>query len=82
MELERARQVVEDGLLTVREAAGFMRISIAGIYALMARGELPYVKIGRCRRVPRRALVELAARNLVGRGDASAPPQSQQPGSR
>jgi excisionase family DNA binding protein len=70
MDSEVARDLVADGLKTVREAASFLGISVAGTYQLMARGDLPFVKIGRSRRIPRRALVELAAKNLVGRGDA------------
>jgi excisionase family DNA binding protein len=61
-----AEEVVEDGLCTVKEAGAFLRVSIALIYRLMETGKLPYAKIGRCRRIPRRALVELAARHLVG----------------
>jgi excisionase family DNA binding protein len=68
-EQDPARAVVEDGLVTVKQAAGFLGISVASVYALMSRQSLPYVKLGRSRRIPRRALVELAARNLVGRGD-------------
>jgi excisionase family DNA binding protein len=62
--------LVAEGLVTVKEAGQFLRLSVASVYGLMARGELPFVKLGRSRRIPRRALVELAARNLVGRGDA------------
>jgi excisionase family DNA binding protein len=60
-------ELVRDGLLNVKQAAVFLEISVAGLYALMSRGELSYVKIGRSRRIPRRALIELAARNLVDR---------------
>ena len=58
--------LVADGLSTVREAAGFLRLSRSTVYTLMDRGELPFVKLGRSRRIPRRALVELAARGLRG----------------
>jgi excisionase family DNA binding protein len=66
-ENEMARELVEDGLLTVKQAAAFLNISVAKLYALMGRGELQFVKLGRSRRVPRRALIELAAANIVGR---------------
>ena len=55
-----------DGLLTVREAAEFLSISRSKLYEMMDNGELPFVKLGRSRRVPRRAVVELAARELRG----------------
>ena len=58
--------LVADGLLTVREAAAFLGISRSSLYVLMDRGELPFAKIGRSRRVPRRAVIELAARELRG----------------
>ncbi|HXQ20086.1 MAG TPA: helix-turn-helix domain-containing protein [Candidatus Acidoferrales bacterium] len=58
--------MVQDGLAGVREAAQFLGLSRSTIYALMESGELSYVKIGRARRIPRRALVELAAENVHG----------------
>ena len=58
--------LVADGLMTVREAAGFLRLSRSTVYTIMDRGELPFVKLGRSRRIPRRALVALAARGLRG----------------
>jgi hypothetical protein len=33
---------------------------------MMDRGELPYAKVGKRRLIPRRALVELIERNLIG----------------
>ena len=65
-------QLVSEGLMTVPEAAEFLRLSRASLYNLMERGQLPYVKLGRSRRIPRRAVVGLAAAALSG-GD-SAPP--------
>ena len=58
-------QLVEAGLDRIREAANFLGISISQAYALMASGDLPYVKFGKSRRIPRRALVEFAKKNLV-----------------
>jgi excisionase family DNA binding protein len=62
-----AASLVEDGLATVGQAADFLGLSRATLYALMERGELPFCKIGKSRRVPRRALQEFAASNLVMR---------------
>ena len=56
--------VVADRLMTVQEAAGFLRLSRSTIYLLMDRGELAFVKLGRSRRIPRLAVIELAAREL------------------
>ena len=61
-------ELVADGLMTVREAAVFLRLSRSTVYTLMDQGELPYVKLGRSRRIPKRALIELAARGLRGGG--------------
>ena len=58
--------LVSDGLLTVEEAAEFPRLSRTSLYSLMDHGELAFVKLGRSRRIPRRALVELAAREVRG----------------
>ena len=58
--------LVEDGLVTVSEAASFLRLSRSSLYVLMERGELAFVKIGRSRRIPRRALIALAACGLRG----------------
>ena len=58
--------LVEDGLVKVSEAADFLRLSRSTLYTLMDQGELPFVKLGRSRRIPRRALVQLATRGLRG----------------
>jgi len=54
-----------DGLDSIASAIRFLSISRSALYSLMERGELPYVKIGKSRRIPHRALVELASRHLV-----------------
>ena len=64
---ERVAILLADGMETPKTAAAFLKISVAQVYRLMEDGELPFAKIGRSRRIPRRALVELAARSLVGR---------------
>lgn len=43
-------------LLTVREAAKLLRISRNLAYELVARGEIPAIRLGRVIRVPRSAL--------------------------
>lgn len=64
--LMEARRVVEDGLLTTEEAAAFLGVRRSFLYKLMQTGELAFVKIGKARRIPKRALIELAAANLQG----------------
>lgn len=62
----RREELVADGLMDVSGAEAFTGIKKSLLYRLMERGELAYTKIGRRRLIPRRALVELAARELRG----------------
>jgi len=64
-ERQAEEQLLEDGLDRVADVAKYLKISTAQVYILMGRGDLPYTRIGRCRRVPHRAVVSLAARNMV-----------------
>lgn len=62
-------ELVADGLMTVAEAANFLRISRSKLYSLMDQGQLAFVRLGQnghraSRRIPRRALIEFAARHL------------------
>ena len=54
--------------MSVRNVARFLGVSRSLVYELMGWGELPWVKLGRARRIPRRAVVDLAARRLIGEG--------------
>lgn len=58
--------LVGAGLLNVEQACEWTGLSRAKLYQLMEKGELPFVKIGRARRIPKRALIEFAAANLRG----------------
>jgi excisionase family DNA binding protein len=62
----RAADVVADGVMTVDDAGTMLAVSRSTVYALMDRGELAYVQIGRARRVPKRAVAVLLERNLKG----------------
>lgn len=53
-------------LLTLRQAADRLAVSIPTIYRLMEDGELPWIKLGKARRVPLAAVVALVARNTRG----------------
>lgn len=55
-----------EGFAKIGEAAEFLGVSRAMVYALMERGELVYAKFGRSRRIPRRALVRYAEGAIVG----------------
>ena len=59
-------ELVSEGLMRVPEAARFLSVSRAHVYSLMDRGELPWVKLGRARSIPRAAVTRLAAENLRG----------------
>jgi excisionase family DNA binding protein len=66
---DKNTELMVEGLDKIAEAARFLKLSTSSVYNLMTCGRLPYVKIGKARRVPHRAVVELAARSLV-RGQA------------
>ena len=53
-------------LVTVKEAANYLRLSRATIYNLMESGHMPYVKIGKSRRIPRQNLCDMVTKNIVG----------------
>ena len=57
-----AERLVQEGMVTLQEACEFLGISRSRLYGMLAAGDLPSVKLGRCRRVPRRALIACAAR--------------------
>ena len=57
---------IADGLVTTKEAAAFLHLSRSTLYEMMNNGELRYVKLGRSRRIPRKAVIELAAGGLCG----------------
>ena len=60
-------QLVTDGMMTVEQGRQFLQVSRSTLYELMDSGQLKYVRFGRNRRIPRRALIEFAANQLVGR---------------
>jgi excisionase family DNA binding protein len=55
---------VADGLTSGPEAAHFLSLSRSTLYELMDDRQLRYVKLGRARRLPWRAVCELAPANL------------------
>ena len=57
-------------LLTIAEAAKLLGIGKTLLYDLMERGELAFVKVGRCRRLQEIQITEFIARNTIGGIDA------------
>jgi len=49
------------GLLTVDEAAAFLRIGRNTCYELIRKGQIPFLRLGRLIRVPRNALLCLVS---------------------
>ena len=56
---------LDQGLVRIGEASVYLALSRSTIYGMMDAGQLPYVKLGRSRRIPRQALIELARGHLV-----------------
>jgi excisionase family DNA binding protein len=48
--------LMAEGLIDASEAAKFLRIGRSKVYEFMASQELPYVKLGKSRRIPKVAL--------------------------
>lgn len=46
-------------LLTIAEVAGALRCSVRHVAALVARGAIPSIRIGRCRRISCASLEEI-----------------------
>jgi excisionase family DNA binding protein len=65
MDLPHSHDLITEGLQRISETARFLGVSRSLVYQLINTGVLPSVRIGRSRRIPIRAVRELAARNLV-----------------
>ena len=63
---DRTRQLLADGLLRIEEAEAFSGLGRSTLYKYMDDGLLPYVKLGRSRRIPKQALIELMAQHMRG----------------
>lgn len=53
-------------LVTLKEAQSLLRISRSHLYALMERGDVPYVMVGRARRIARKDLDQFVAAQRRG----------------
>jgi len=63
---EAALDALADGCIGISEAMRFSGLSRSTLYAAMEAGELPFVKIGRRRLLPRQSLVQWLARGWRG----------------
>ncbi len=63
-----ADALLADGLMTVKQAASWLGVAQSTLYLLMDRGGLPFIVLPdvRARRIPKRALLDLAQANLRG----------------
>jgi len=62
-------EIISDGLERISEAAAFLGMSRSHIYRLIREGVLPSAKIGKSRRVPIRAVRDLALNSMVSGSD-------------
>jgi len=63
---KRVSVEIRDGLCTISEAQEYLSIGRTKLYALMDAGEIPYVKLGRARRIPRNSLALFVNKHLEG----------------
>ena len=56
MDTDRAERLMESGLVSVADAQRFLSVSRRTVYKLIRTGDLPSVRIGRRRLIPKRAL--------------------------
>ncbi len=54
--------LMAEGLFNVREASTFLRIGRSKLYELMASQDIPFVKLGKCLRIPKVVLKIYAER--------------------
>ena len=67
------QEIVTEGLEHITQSAKFLGVSRSFVYRLISEGVLPSVKLGKSRRVPIKAVRELAARCLVVPDVAASP---------
>ena len=68
MKVNFADALLEDGALTISEAVAWSGVGRTRLYMEMAEGKLPFVQKGARRLIPRRALRNLLAADLVSSG--------------
>ncbi|HEY3447471.1 MAG TPA: helix-turn-helix domain-containing protein [Myxococcales bacterium] len=63
--IQDAHALAVDGLATLRESGAFLSLSRSGLYKLLRSGELPSVKVGKARRIPRAALAAFVEQRVA-----------------
>jgi excisionase family DNA binding protein len=66
-------ELVADGAVGLDEAMKLSGLQRSKLYELMGEGELPFVKLGARRLIPRRAITALLAKNVIGLSALQAP---------
>ena len=61
-------RVSSPALATVAQVAEHLALSRSTLYQIMDSGELPYIKLGRCRRIRWTDVQAMLEQNVVGRG--------------
>jgi excisionase family DNA binding protein len=60
-----------DGILTIDEAAEYLKVTRQTVHALINRGELRRFKVGRCSRIPAADVYALVGAEVPNGGDAA-----------
>lgn len=67
-------ELLEDGALPINDAVEWSGVSRSKLYIAMTEGKLPYIKLGKRRLIPRRALRDYLARRLVDSSEGPSKP--------
>jgi len=68
--LEKPMEAAEGRLCPVADVARYLSLSRSKVYAMMEAGELPYVKLGKSRRVRWANVLQVIEENTIGRNEA------------
>ena len=71
---EGVMEMPPDRLCPIGEVARYLSLSRSKVYQMMDAGELPYVKLGKSRRVRWQDVLQLVTRNTVVRGNEEGQP--------
>jgi excisionase family DNA binding protein len=65
MNAGQSPEMLDAGLITIKETARLLGMSVGFVYAEMDKRRLPWVKLGRARRIPRAAVLALMEKGLT-----------------